>query len=671
MKKVLVALAGLAVAATAQIPEQDSRNTNVPHTDTHFAAPVYASRQAWEVRAAALRKQILSAAGLLPMPEKGPVHAEVFGRLDRDGYSIEKVLLETYPGFYLGGNLYRPSGREGKFPAVATPHGHWTYGRFEDQPLASIPGRAINLARQGFVVFAYDMVGWNDTTQLPHGFGGPREALWSINVLGLQLWNSIRVVDFLSSLPEVDASRIAATGASGGGTQTFLLTAVDDRVRVAAPVNMISLIMQGGSQCENAPNLRVRANNVEIGALMAPRPLLMVAATGDWTKNTPREEFPAMQGFYRLLDAESNVESVQLDFPHNYNQQSREAVYRFFGERLLGTTGAVAEKPFEAEHLENMLALYGRSRPAGAVTQSQFISARVAEANSGIDALRPQDAASLARAREAFRERLAFSLLVERPARGDVIAASHDKLPAGETLVIGRRGQGDRIAAAWFEPRRKNPAAAPTLLVHPEGVAWALSSSESSHGLVQTILDRGGAVLSIDAFQTGHSRAPRDRSHNFFTTFNQTDDANRVQDILTAIEYLRARSGSETVNLVGFDVAGVWSYFARALADDRVNLAADLAQFRAATNQEYVDRFFVPGLRKGGDFRAAAVLASSGKVLLHNAGPEFPADWARASFQAAGSLGEVRETRLSEAELLNWIAPEMPAARRPASKKKR
>ncbi len=322
---ILLALMSTSVVG-AQI--QDSRNASIPDMDTHFQMPAFATREAWLQEAVFLRKQILSSAGLLPMPAKTTPHAEIFGKLERGSYSVEKVLLETYPGFYLGGNLYRPMGKQGPFPAVVTPHGHWAYGRLENTALASVPARCINLAQQGFVVFSYDMVGYNDTDQFPHGdhgpkLGGPREDLWSINTMGLQLWNSIRAVDFVSSLAEVDASRIAATGASGGGTQTFLLMAVDDRIKVAAPVNMISAIMQG-NDCEEAPNLRVGAFNVMFGAMMAPRPLLMVSATGDWTRNTPKEEFPAVQGIYRLLGAEQNVESVQIMFIHSSMQDVSE-----------------------------------------------------------------------------------------------------------------------------------------------------------------------------------------------------------------------------------------------------------------------------------------------------------------------------------------------------------
>src|SRR2546428_10534088 len=164
MRRAWIAFAWLA-GASAQIPDTDIRNTNILHTDTHFEMRSYASRAEWLERAAFLRKQILAAAGLLPLPSKGPIHAEVFGKLEREGYSIEKVLLETYPGFYLGGNLYRPLGKQGRFPAVVSPHGHWDFGRLEKQQLSSISGRAINMAWQGFVVFTHDIVGYCVCTQ--------------------------------------------------------------------------------------------------------------------------------------------------------------------------------------------------------------------------------------------------------------------------------------------------------------------------------------------------------------------------------------------------------------------------------------------------------------------------------------------------------------------------
>jgi hypothetical protein len=172
--------------------------------------------------------------------------------------------------------------------------------------------------------------------------------------------------------------------------------------------------------------------------------------------------------------------------------------------------------------------------------------------------------------------------------------------------------------------------------------------------------------MAIDVFQTGRARATRDvavagrNAERYFTTFNRTDDANRIQDILTALTYLRTRAGTQQVNLLGMGPGGVWSLFARALADGEVRLLADLDQFDASSDAEFEKRLFIPALRRAGDFLAAAVLQSPGRTLLHNLSPAFPNDWFHASFEAAGSpdLLDVRLAELGEADLLELIAPD-------------
>ena len=128
-----------------------------------------------------LREHVLASAGLLPMPEKTPLAPVVFGEIAHEDYRVAKVYFESLPGFFVTGNLYRPTG-DGPFPAILSPHGHWTYGRLENTEIASVPGRAINLARQGFVVFTYDAIGYNDSRQLPHTFDGRRERLWGLSL---------------------------------------------------------------------------------------------------------------------------------------------------------------------------------------------------------------------------------------------------------------------------------------------------------------------------------------------------------------------------------------------------------------------------------------------------------------------------------------------------------
>jgi len=645
----------------AEIPDVDQRKVFIRHTDMKYSMPRYDSLSAWKERAALLRNQVKFASGVLPMPAKTPLNPQVFGRIDYNGYSIEKVLLETWPGFFLGGNLYRPIGKTGPFPAIVSPHGHWRYGRFENSETGSVPARGISLAKQGYVVLTYDMIGYNDTSQLPHGFEGPREQLWSLGMLGLQTWNSIRAVDFLLSLSDVDPQLIGATGASGGGTQTFILTAIDDRVRFSAPVNMISGIMQGGSVCENAPNLRIDTYNVEIGALMAPRPMLMISATGDWTRNTPADEYPAIRGIYELYDAESQLEQVQIDAPHNYNRQSREEVYKFFAKKSFATTpDDLKDYGLSIRGLQSLVSLWNRKLPPHAVDQAGLIRSWIEEAERQTEELRPTDGATLAAAQEAFRERLGLALMAEMPAADELLIEETEPLANGKILLLSRDGRGDRVPALLLKPRLAKAAVAPTLIVHPEGLAWVLSSSESREGLVQGLLARGGVVMGLDAFQTGRSKTTaevtgeNDRGTRFFTTFNRTDDANRVQDILTAIAALRQQTGQEAVNLVGMGQAGVWSLFARALADSHVALTADLAQFDPTADAEYVNHFFVPGIRRAGDFRGVAALLAGGQATLHNVANRFPKDWYQQSFDAAGGSNrlKIEPSPMTEAELL-------------------
>lgn len=550
----------------------DKRNTHTPNTDTYVTFKAPADLKTWEARKAALRESILFNSGLLPMPPKTALNPIVAGRVEHADYAIERIAIETLPGYWLGGNLYLPKSPKGRVPAILHPHGHWTYGRLESQPLSSPQLFGINLARRGFAVFAYDMVGYNDTFQTPHDFSTPEFQLWNFTPLGLQLWNSIRVVDFLTARADIDPARIGISGASGGGTQTFLLTAVDDRIAAAAPVNMVSGIMQGGCICENAPGLRVGTNNIETAALFAPKPQLLVAATGDWTKNVPKEEFPAVRGVYQLYGKPEMIDAVQFDSPHNYHQQSREAVYEFFRKALAPSVPAFKERGGTIEKLQDMLVWQGRPLPAHA---KQFPA--IFEEWKSIS--RRQSAA--AQPNELSR-RLALALGID---------------PAGavEEKVGVLAYQGGDAEIPFKFTAGKSPA---VLMLDPGGIAAAEKSAEYAKHKAA-----GRAILLIDAFQTGSAVAPRDRSHRHFLTFNRSDDAARAADAATAMAWLEKKQpGGIEVSAAG--AARYWALFGAAAGGRRVKLLFD-ASTLGGSEAELEKSFFAPGVLRAGGVDAA------------------------------------------------------------------
>ena len=306
----------------------------------------YTSLQTWESRKSELRKCFYAQLNLTPMPEKTPLNPIFTPKRKFDGYTVENVGIETVPGFWLCGSLYRPAKGKGPFPAILSPHGHFNStdlnenGRYRpDQQI-----RCAMLAKMGAVVFSYEMFGYGESllqiTPADH-----RTSFTST----MQTLNSIRVIDFLTSLPYVDPKRIGVTGESGGGTQTFLLTALDDRVTVSVPVVMVSSYYQGGCACESGLPIHsctdLMTNNVEIAAMASPRPLLVISDGSDWTRDVPEIEFPYLKKVYGLYGKPELVENVHLaDEGHDYGVSKRMPMYDFMARHLGLNLKAVKDK---------------------------------------------------------------------------------------------------------------------------------------------------------------------------------------------------------------------------------------------------------------------------------------------------------------------------------------
>ncbi len=404
------------------------------------------TKAAWETRRVELLRQLQLAVGLYPMPDRStPPKATVHGPVDRPEYTVERIAVETLPGFYLTGSLYRPKNIKGKLPAILTPHGHWNQGRFHAEndagmkkELASggeqfdIGGRhplqacAVHLVRSGYVVFLYDMLGYADSQVVPYevahkfmkrrpqmerddhyGFFSPQAEARLESVMGLQTWNTLRAFDWIASLPDVDASRIGITGASGGGTQSFIATALEPRIAAAFPAVMVSTAMQGGCTCENCNYLRVDTGNIELAALIAPRPLGMTTAN-DWTKELLTKGYPSLQALYKMYGVEDRV-SVHsgTQFPHNYNSPARHAMVAFFQKYLQPDSKAdIAERDYKPLSIKEAT-VWDADHPApktGEEAEVALLRAMQEQGEAAVKKAKPEEIAAAFRTMVGWKE---------------------------------------------------------------------------------------------------------------------------------------------------------------------------------------------------------------------------------------------------------------------------
>lgn len=491
--------------------------------DKDFFFQVPLSREAWERRRQQVREQVLVGNGLWPLPEKTPLNAVIHGKIDRDGYTVEKVFFASMPGHYVTGNLYRPTAKSptGKFAGVLCPHGHWPNGRFYDAGEAGakkqieqgaekhmsgarypLQARCAQLARMGCVVFHYDMVGYADSKQLAHraGFTDVEAELRLQNVMGLQTWNSIRALDFLLGLPEVDSKRIGVTGASGGGTQTFILCGIDDRPTAAFPAVMVSTQMQGGCVCENCSYLRQGTGNIELAGLFAPKPLAMSGAN-DWTIAIEKKGLPELKALYRLYGVEDRVDArCWPQFGHNYNQVAREYMYNWFNKHLqLGHKEPVVEQPFVPVPPAELSVFDDKHPvPKDAVDAERLRKLMTEASDKQITALLPSDARSLAEYRRVIGTALRVLVNDQLPKPEEVEADG-----TSGRLVLRRKGQREAVPAELLRGTEFNGTI--VVWIHPKGRA-SLRRDGKLVPAAQQILDRKAALLAPDVFWTGELR---------------------------------------------------------------------------------------------------------------------------------------------------------------------
>jgi dienelactone hydrolase len=626
--------------------------------------------EAWPARRDAIRQRILLACGLLPLPQKTPLNPQSHGRIEREDYLVDRIVFESFPGHYVSGNLYLPKAKpkNGKLPVVLCPHGHWPNGRlmdlgagsaatnqelaigaerFENAARSPLQARCIQLARMGCAVLFYDMLGYADSVQIAdhragkrpalcgtepgsYGFYSPMADLRLQSNFGLQTWNSIRALDYLLSLPGADPQRVGCTGASGGGTQTMILSAIDDRITAAFPCVMVSTAMQGGCTCENACYLRIGQGNIDIAAATAPRPLGMTAAD-DWTKELQTKGYPDLQALYKVLGAEKNLSATfNTHFKHNYNHVSRVAMYGFMSQHLgLDYQAPVLEKDFIFTPAEE-LSVWNKKypKPAGENTgdahELALLKLWAADSDAAMaPLLAPKDAAAAEQSRQVIGA--AWDMILDRKLAGEGHTQIEAKKQDRESYItaigtVRHTLAEEDVKVEFIAPRGDQWNGSAVIWLSPSGAADLGGLAGPLSEPAQKMLQAGMALVIPSLYQQGAEKAPRltvkerdpqkpdtnswQHAACYTYGYNPTLLAQRARDVLTTIALVQhhPEKKAKKIYLVGTGSYGVIAAAAATQARDVLaGVVADTGGFRFASLTDQYEPHFVPGAVKYGD----------------------------------------------------------------------
>jgi sugar phosphate isomerase/epimerase/dienelactone hydrolase len=292
-------------------------------------AEQYKTLDEWEKRKAELKpciKEALQLTHLPALPKSAPIKTAI---RKYDGYTVENIAIEILPGVWINGSLYKPAKYKGKIPVILNPDGHWEKQRYR----ADCQYRCAAFAKMGAMAFSYDLFAWGES-MLQFKYEDHRRSL----SMTIQALGSIRILDYLLAQKDADTNRVAITGGSGAGSHSVLMTALDDRIKVSAPVVAISSYFYGGCPCESGMDIHScggRTDNVEIAAMAAPRPQLLISDGGDWTDKMPEHDFPYLQKMYSWYGKKDDVQNVHLpNDKHDFGITKRTPLYHFMAKYL-------------------------------------------------------------------------------------------------------------------------------------------------------------------------------------------------------------------------------------------------------------------------------------------------------------------------------------------------
>jgi len=578
----------------------------------------------WQRHCDGVRERFRAALG--PIPERTPLNPRRVGRLERDGYVVEKLLIESQPGFSVTVNLYVPTNARFPAPAILNPVGHWADAKAE----GVVQARGIGLARKGFVALIYDPLGqgersqfWDTTTNgnpLPAGTSQHSAvslpcALIGQTVINHMVWDGVRMLDYLESRPDVDAARIGCTGASGGGTYTMFLNAFDPRIKAAVPVCSTSTherkLAQGqiGEPCQDVAG--TYPNDLDMADLLmcgAPNAVRIIAATHDFFPLIgAREVYLDLQRCYQALGIEERASLIEIAAHHDYNQPMREAMYAWFN-RWLGNEGADdAEAPYEPEPAQRLwcTATGQLLTSTGGETvlslnrdRTRAVAAPPPRLETGADASAHREGV-----RAAVRQILQG---VGGPAHASV---EHLKETTRDGLVTEQfsfESEPDLLIPGLVVRATERQPDQTVLLLDDRGKEPELAAG----GLVESLAHAGCRVATVDLRGWGETawqrRFPYEQD-DFGLLGNDSmlsyvcyllgkwAVTQRVSDALRTFDYLRSRDDvrASQISVIGRGIAGIVALHAAAL-DSRIQSVCayeSLASYRSIVE---ADRYSLP-----------------------------------------------------------------------------
>lgn len=591
-------------------------------------------------------------AALGEFPARTPLKPRVAGVLERGDYAIEKIIFESRPNYFVTANAYVPRRQPAPYPAVLAPVGHWGLGKgFEEyQRLGAY------LARRGYLVLVYDVPGQGERRQyfnpvlgralidpggshwfvtLEHGYAGGQAILTSGNYASYLVWDGIRALDYLTQRKDVDPLRLACTGTSGGGLQTELISAIDDRVKVSIPV------CYGG--CNPDSPTRPGLSIIDIDALITPRPLLMIEATGD-----PRDRVFAKQKrhqeiarLYGLLGKPQQTRFMIADGPHGYIDSMYEAAYDWLESAWPSSQPKprIEEPRVPAESPEDLFATATGEVTTSLGGETVFTLNRTKARELRSQARFPKESSDLPAWRAEMRDKILSRLGMEfnsEPLR-PVSLLQRDEGTLRVEKVVYYSEPEIFIPGLLFRPKTPGP--------HPS-VVFVNENGKAADGIVDNYLrplaEAGHVVLSIDPRGMGETdpMAPRSSKPAHFKDFVHDDESDfyynslrvgktplgqRVLDVTKAIDYLASREevDEQRISAIGHGLGGLIVLYTAAV-DERIASAAatrSLVSYEAIVENElYTHRFpsFAPGLLRDFDLPEVAAMVAPRPLLLAN-----------------------------------------------------